>query len=128
MRQPDRIFISDAWEIGRGMPHPGAYGAYPHILRRYVREERVLTLEEAIRRMTVLPARRLGLSERGILREGAWADLVIFDFETIRDRSTHEAPRQTPEGIHYVLINGEPVVEAGCYNGKFVGQVLRNAA
>ncbi len=128
MRQPDRIFISDAWEIGRGMPHPGAYGAYPRILRRYVREERVLTLEEAIRRMTALPARRLGLSERGILREGAWADLVIFDSETIRDRSTHEAPRQTPEGIHYVLINGEPVVEAGCYNGKIVGQVLRNEA
>lgn len=125
MRQPDRMFITDAWETGRGMPHPGAYGAYPRILGRYVREENVLPLEEAIRRMTGLPAGRLGLSERGILREGAWADLVIFDAKTIRDRSTYEAPRQAPAGIHYVLINGELVVEEGRYNGKLVGQVLR---
>ena len=124
MRQPDRMFVTDAWEIGRGMPHPGAYGAYPRILGRYVREEHVLSLEEAIRRMTGLPAQRLGLSDRGILREGAWADLVIFDFKTIRDRSTYEAPRKTPEGIHYVLINGEPVVEEGRYTGKIAGRVL----
>lgn len=125
MRQPDRMFITDAWEIGRGTPHPGAYGAYPRILGRYVREERVLSLEEAIRRMTGLPAARLGLSDRGILREGGWADLVIFDARTVRDRSTYETPRRMPEGIHYVLINGEPVVEGGQYTGKIVGQVLR---
>ena len=119
------MFVTDAWEIGRGTPHPGAYGAYPRILGRYVREEKVLSLEEAIRRMTGLPAARLGFSERGILREGAWADLVIFDANTVRDRATHTAPRQRPEGIHYVLINGEPVVDQGRYTGKIVGQVLR---
>ena len=125
MTHPETAFITDAWEIGRGVPHPGAYGAYPRVLGRYVRELAVLSLEEAVRKMTSLPAQRLRLKDRGILREGAFADLVLFDPERVEDRATHQHPRQFPEGIPFVIINGRVVVSEGEYTEEAAGHVLR---
>jgi len=114
---------------------PCDYGEYPYILERYVREEKVLTLHEAIRKMTSFPAQRLGLRDRGLLREGMWADFVIFDFNAVRDRATSRYPyrfplpnfpHKYPEGIKYVLVNGEIVVEKGKHKGVFPGRVLRH--
>ena len=125
MRLPGRAFVTDAWETGRGRPHPGAYGAFPRVLGRYVGEGRVLPLEEAVYRMTGLPAGRLGLGDRGVLREGARADVVVFDPTKVRDTSTHEDPRRFSEGVEAVVINGRVVVEGEGYTGDTAGEVLR---
>lgn len=109
-------------------PHPANYGFYPLFFKKFVREMKVLTLEAAIRKVTSFPAQRIGLWDRGILREGAWADIMIFDFERIRDRSTFEEPHQYPEGIDYVLVNGEVVIEKGTHTGTLPGTVLRYPA
>ena len=82
-----------------GLPHPRAYGNFPRVIARYVRERGVLTLPEAIRKMTSWPATRMRLSDRGLIREGLWADVVIFDYGTIQDRATYEQPMLSPEGI-----------------------------
>lgn len=105
--------------------HPRFYGTYPRILGKYVREERVLTLEDAIRRMTSFPAQRLGLQDRGLLKEKMWADIVIFDPDTVIDKATYEEPQQFPEGIHYVVVNGEIVVERGEQMNQYPGRILR---
>ncbi len=118
-------YATDAIDIGRGKPHPAAYGTYPRILGRYVREEKLLPLEDAVRRMTSFPANRLGLKERGIIAEGYFADLVLFDPEKISDRATYEDPRQFPEGIHYVIVNGQVLLENGQVKGILPGKVLR---
>jgi N-acyl-D-amino-acid deacylase len=125
MKHPLGGFCTDAWEIGRGKPHPAAYGTYPRILGHYVRELKLLTLEDAIRRMTSFPASRLGLRDRGIIAEGYFADLVLFDPESIIDRATYEDPRQFPEGIHYVIVNGQVLLEQGQLRGIRPGKVLR---
>ena len=106
-------------------PHPRYYGTYPRILGRYVRDEPVLTLESAIHKMTGMPARRLGLTDRGRIAEQAAADLVVFDLATIIDRATFEAPHQYPAGIDAVLVNGEVVVDGGRHTGARPGRVLR---
>lgn len=111
-------------EFGKAKPHPRSYGTYPRVLGRYVREQHVLPLEEAIRKMTSLPAKRLKLTDRGLLKEGMWADVVVFDPETVIDRATWTEPHQYPEGISYVLVNGTLVVDAGAWTGKFPGRVL----
>ena len=108
-----------------GKPHPRAYGTYPRILGHYVREEQLLSLEQAIRKMTSGPAQRLGLRDRGILREGAWADIVIFDPARIEDRATYQNPMQYPTGIDYVLVNGVPTVIKGELQPDRAGQILR---
>jgi N-acyl-D-amino-acid deacylase len=105
--------------------HPRGWGSYPRILSRYVRDEHLLTLEEAVRKMTGLPAARVGLKNRGILREGAYADITIFDPQTVRDRSTFENPNQYPEGIPYVIINGQLSVDGGQRTKALAGHVLR---
>lgn len=105
--------------------HPRGWGSYPRILARYVRDERLLTLEEAIRKMTGMPAARVGLKDRGVLREGAYADITIFDPQTVRDRSTFENPNQYPEGIPYVIINGHLSVDNGQRTKALAGRVLR---
>lgn len=128
LRAPHLAFVSDAWEIGKGAPHPGAYGAFPRVLGHYVRERRLLGLEEAVRRMTSLPAERLGLRDRGVVREGAKADLVAFDPERIGALSDYAAPRRMPAGIEHVFVNGRPQIEAGIYRPSAAGQVLRRAA
>lgn len=118
-------FSTDAIDIGRGIPHPAAYGTYPKILGKYVREEKLLPLEEAVRKMTSFPANRLKLKERGLIREGFFADLVIIDEERIIDRATYEKPRQFPEGIEYVIVNGQILVEKGSVHDIKPGKVLR---
>jgi N-acyl-D-amino-acid deacylase len=114
---------------------PCSYGEFPGVLERYVREQPVLTLEEAIRKMTSMPAQRFGLWDRGVLRPGAWADLVVFDLERVHDRATNlyphtfpfeNYPHSYPEGIDYVLVNGELVVEGERHTGALPGQVLKN--
>ena len=106
-------------------PHPRAYGTFPRILRKYVREDKALTLEDAIRKMSALPAQRLRLTDRGVLKQGMWADVVVFDPETIRDRATFEAPNQLSEGMRFVLVNGVPVIQEGQMTKALPGKVLR---
>jgi dihydroorotase/N-acyl-D-amino-acid deacylase len=107
--------------------HPRGWGSYPRILSRYVRENHYLSLEEAVRKMTGMPAARVGLKERGVLREGAYADITIFDPQTVRDRSTFAEPNQYPEGIPYVIINGQLSVDKGERTKALSGRVLRGA-
>ncbi len=116
---------------------PCSYGEFPGVLERYVRDEAVLTLPEAIRKMTSFPAARLGLHDRGVLRPGMWADMVVFDLHRIHDRATNlfphtypfeNYPHQYPEGIDYVFVNGELVVEQGEHTGALPGNVLRHPA
>lgn len=113
--------------LGQEHPHPRAYGTFPRILRKYVREENTLSLQDAIRKFSALPAQRMRLSDRGVLKAGMWADLVVFDPATIRDLATFENPNQLSAGMDYVLVNGVPVIEAGKMTGKLPGKVLRGA-
>jgi N-acyl-D-amino-acid deacylase len=106
-------------------PHPRHYGTFPRVLGRYCREEKVLELPEAVRKMTSLSARVLGLDDRGLIKPGLAADLVVFDPETIADRATFEAPFETPVGIDEVLVNGTPVVRDGRASGETPGHLLR---
>jgi dihydroorotase/N-acyl-D-amino-acid deacylase len=111
--------------LGKEHPHPRAYGTFPRILRKYVREEHKLTLEDAIRKFTALPAARMRLADRGVLKAGMWADVVVFDPETIRDRATFEQPNQLSEGMRFVLVNGVPVIEEGKMTNALPGRVIR---
>jgi dihydroorotase/N-acyl-D-amino-acid deacylase len=113
--------------LGEEHPHPRAYGTFPRILRKYVREEKKLTLEEAIRKFSALPAQRMRLTDRGVLKLGMWADVVVFDPETVRDVATFDGPNRLSEGMEYVLINGVPVIENGNMTGALPGKVLRGA-
>lgn len=110
--------------LARGKPHPRYYGTFPRVLGRYVREEKVLSLEEAVKKMTSVTAERFGLSDRGVVREGAWADLVLFNAQTVADRATYTDPHQYPEGIPYVVVNGVVVVDQCEHTGALPGQVL----
>jgi dihydroorotase/N-acyl-D-amino-acid deacylase len=111
--------------LSRSHPHPRAYGTFPRILRKYVREEELLTLEDAIRKFTSLAAQRMRIGDRGVLKVGMWADVVVFDPETIRDRATFAQPHQLAEGMHWVLVNGVPVIAEGKATGALPGKVLR---
>jgi dihydroorotase/N-acyl-D-amino-acid deacylase len=111
--------------LGTEHPHPRAYGTFPRILRKYVRDENQLTLPDAIRKFTALPAQRMRLTDRGVLKRGMWADIVVFDPATIRDKATFESPNQFSEGMEFVLVNGVPVIEAGKMTGALPGKVLR---
>jgi dihydroorotase/N-acyl-D-amino-acid deacylase len=110
--------------LGREHPHPRAYGTFPRILRKYVREEKVLTLEDAIRKFTSLPAQRMRFADRGVLKAGMWADVVVFDPETVRDVATFDRPNQLSEGMRFVLVNGVPVIEEGKMTNALPGKVL----
>jgi N-acyl-D-amino-acid deacylase len=105
--------------------HPRAFGTFPHILRKYVREEGLLTLPDAIRKFTSLPAGRLHLADRGVLKAGMWADVVIFDPAKVRDLATFERPNQLSEGMEWVLVNGVPVIAEGKLTEKLPGKVIR---
>jgi dihydroorotase/N-acyl-D-amino-acid deacylase len=111
--------------LGKEHPHPRAYGTFPRILRKYVREDKLLTLPEAIRKFSALPAQRMRLTDRGVLKKGLWADIVIFDPEKIRDLATFENPNQLSEGMEYVLVNGVPVISGGKMTDALPGKVLR---
>ncbi len=127
LTHPNGAINTDAILTGRGMPHPAAYGSFPHVLGQYVREEKLMSLEEAVRKMTSLSTRRFNIQDRGLIKQGIWADLTIFNPDTIRDNATYMKPDTKPSGIEYVLINGQVVVEKGKLNSKArPGQVLRN--
>ena len=111
--------------LGREHAHPRAYGTFPRILRKYVREEHKLRLEDAIRKFSALPAQRLRLEGRGLLRVGMWADVTIFDPATIRDLATFDNPNQLSQGMDYLLVNGVPVIDQGKMTGERPGKVLR---
>ena len=113
--------------LGQEHPHPRAYGTFPRILRKYVREEKKLTLEEAIRKFSALPAQRMRLTDRGVLKAGMWADILVFDPATVRDVATFENPNQLSQGMQYVLVNGVPVIDEGKMTGALPGRVLRGA-
>jgi dihydroorotase/N-acyl-D-amino-acid deacylase len=114
--------------LGQEHPHPRAYGTFPRILRKYVREDRLLSLEDAIRKMTSLPAQKLRLADRGVLKAGMWADVVVFDPATIADKATFAQPNQLSEGMAWVLVNGVAVIADGRATNALPGKVLRGPA
>lgn len=126
MQQPFCMIASDAGviEMGRGVPHPRGYGDNARVLGQYVREKKLLALEDAIRKMTSLPAQTFRFWDRGLIREGFAADLVIFDAAQVIDRATFEAPHQYPGGIRYVLVNGQIVVRENQHTGVRAGKIL----
>jgi dihydroorotase/N-acyl-D-amino-acid deacylase len=111
--------------LGEEHPHPRAYATFPRILRKYVREEHRLTLQDAIRKFSALPAQRLGLADRGVIKEGMWADIDVFDPEEIHDVATFEKPNQLSVGMRFVLVNGVPVIAGGKATNTLPGKVLR---
>jgi len=124
LQHPQCMIGSDGIPSPTGKPHPRLYGTFPRVLQRYVREEGILSLEEAVRKMTSLPAQTFKLEGRGVLKEGAWADIVVFDPETITETSTYEDPRQYPTGISHVIVNGEIVVEDKKVSHPLSGMLL----
>ena len=130
MRLPWMAIASDGTALrpdgvlGQGFPHPRSFGTNPRILAKYVREDEVLTLEDAVRKMTSFPAQILRVADRGLLREGYWADIVVFDPATVKDVATFEDPKRYPVGIDHVLVNGVLVVEAGEHTGAKPGKAI----
>jgi N-acyl-D-amino-acid deacylase len=126
MQHPLTMHGSDAGNaiLNKGKVHPRHYGHFPRVIALHVRDRSDLSLEQAIRKMTSMPAARIGCRNRGILSEGKYADIVIFDFEDIKDKATFMDPHQYPEGIEYVLVNGQVVVEHGKITGKLPGKIL----
>ena len=127
LKHPSTMIGSDGLPTLKGKPHPRLYGTFPRVLGRYVRELKLLSLEEAIHRMTGLPARKFGLSDRGIVREGAFADLVIFDPPVIEDMATYEDPHRPPAGIAHVFVNGVEVARDGQHTGARPGRPVVSA-
>jgi N-acyl-D-amino-acid deacylase len=127
LRYPNTAIASDGWvqEFGSGVPHPRSYGTNARVLAEYSGRRGVMTLEDAIRRMTSLPARTFHLSDRGAIREGAAADLVLFDPARVQDKATYERPHQYSEGFDYVIVNGKIAVENGKITDQRGGVVLR---
>lgn len=123
MTHPAHMFITDGLRIG-GMPNPRTYGTYPKILGQLVRDEKILTMEQAIRKMTSFPAQRFGLAGRGVLREGMMADVVVFNPVTVSGTATFANPKQFPLGIEYVFVNGKMVVEKKKHSGALPGEPL----
>jgi N-acyl-D-amino-acid deacylase len=121
------LIASDSLHGGAAKPHPRLYGTFPHIIARHVREKRLLTLEEAVRKMTSFPARRFKLGRRGILAPGYAADLVVFDPDKISDKATYDDPKRFPEGILLVLVNGTVAVESGVHQRARVGRVIERS-
>ncbi|MGH9314896.1 MAG: N-acyl-D-amino-acid deacylase family protein [Vicinamibacterales bacterium] len=130
MRHPLTMFDTDGDPVGYGIghPHPRSYGTFPRVLGRYVRELKVLTPEDAIRRMTSMSADQIGQRERGRIAEGMCADLTVFDPATIADRATYTDPHQYSVGIHHVIVNGVPIIRDGVLTGATPGRVLKGPA
>lgn len=130
MQDPFTAIASDGGLVrpGDGVPHPRSYGTFPRVLGTYVREQKVLTLPEAVRKMTSLPAKRLGLADRGCLRVGCVADITVIDPATVGERGTFSDPHHYPVGIPWVIVNGVPVVENGALGKARPGKVVRHAA
>ena len=124
VRHPVGMVGTDSTFLGE-KPSPRTYGSFPRILGQFVRDERLLSLEEAVRKMTGAPAARLGLTDRGLLRDGYAADLVVFDPARVRSNATYDQPRRYPDGIEYVAVNGELVVDGAAHTGALPGRALR---
>jgi N-acyl-D-aspartate/D-glutamate deacylase len=130
LRQPWVAFDTDQWALSTDGPikdegaHPRGFGAAARLLGHYARDLRLFSVEEAVRKMTSLPARRVGLADRGLIRPGMAADVVIFDPARVRDRATYEKPKQYPDGIRTVIVNGEIVLDKGRFTTARPGQVL----
>lgn len=127
MAHPTTMFGTDGFPQREGKPHPRTYGTYPRVLEHYVRTLGVLTLEQAVHKMTGMVAAKLGLRDRGVIRPGMRADLVLFDPEGIEDRSSYADPRQSPAGLAHVFVNGAWTVRDGCHTGARAGRVLARA-
>lgn len=129
MQYPFNMFASDATirTYGYGMPHPRGYGTNARVLAKYVRDEKVISLEEAIRRMTSLPAQKFQLKDRGLLKEGMAADIVIFDEKEVQDISTFTNPHAYSKGFHFVIVNGVLTVENEKHLGVRAGKALKNS-
>lgn len=131
MTRPYVMVASDGYALANygplasQFPHPRSYGCFPRVLARFVREERLLGIEQAVKKMTYLPASRFRLDDRGLLRKGKAADIVIFDPLLIQDRATYDDPQKYPIGIHYVIVNGKLVIERGEHTGSRPGKILR---
>jgi N-acyl-D-aspartate/D-glutamate deacylase len=131
LQHPLMLIGSDGWALANsgalhvGVPHPRCYGTFPRILGRYVREQRALSLTEAIAKMTSIPAQRLGLTDRGVLRDGMWADVVVFDPERIGDRATYATPHQYSTGVDYVIVNGQVVLDKSHPTCTLAGRILK---
>ncbi len=125
-RHPAQMVGSDGLLTG-DKPNPRSYGTFPYVLGQLVREEGVLTLEQAVAKMTSFPALRLGIHDRGVLSEGKKADIVVFDPKTVRAAATFEEPKQYPEGIRYVIVNGRVVIDDGAHTGALPGRALRRS-
>ena len=128
MQYPFNMFASDATirVLGAGMPHPRGYGTNARVLGKYVREEKIISLEEAIRRMSSLPAQKFGLRDRGLLREGMAADIVIFNEQEVKDLSTFDKPHAYSTGFQYVVVNGVLTVDQGQHTGARAGKAIKN--
>ena len=130
MKQPwasigsDGSAVSRDGSTGKSHPHPRYYGTFPRVLGRYVRELKVLTLPEAVKKMTSMNADKIGIKDRGRLREGMWADVTIFDPARVIDRATFESPHQYPVGIEYVIVNGTITVDHDRHTGALAGRVI----
>jgi len=129
MQYPFNMFASDASVriYGQGAPHPRGYGTNARVLSKYVRDEKVISLEEAVRRMTSLPAQKFGLSDRGLLKEGFAADILIFNENEVQDLSTYEKPHAYSKGFRFVIVNGKVVVDEGIHTGTRSGMSLRHS-
>jgi len=131
LKHPLTMICSDSWPIaptgplGLGKPHPRFYGNVPRLLGEYVREKRIITLEEAVRKMTSFPAQRFALRDRGQIREGMWADIVVFDYERVNEKGTFADPHHFPEGVEWVLVNGVIAIQEGKATGVLAGKALR---
>ena len=130
LRYPGSMIETDGDPIGfgQGFPHPRSYGSFPRVLARYVRELKVLTLEDAIRKMTSAPADQINQPARGRIKEGAFADIVVFDAEKIQDHATFTDPHRFSTGIVYLYINGRPVIRKGALTGEMPGRALTGPA
>ncbi|MCQ8194291.1 N-acyl-D-amino-acid deacylase family protein [Streptomyces rugosispiralis] len=131
LRHPLSAVVSDGWELDTatdGHPHPRHFGTFARVLARYTRDRRILTLQDAIRKMSALPAARLGLTDRGTVSEGTVADLTVFDPKTVSDTATYDAPLCYAEGTRHVLVNGRPVLRDGAFTAHRPGMVLRKTA
>ena len=126
MRNPYVMVASDGdiREYGAGAPHPRNYGTFPRVLSYYVKDQYILTMEEAIKKMTSLPAQKLGINDRGVLKLGNWADIVIFNEDEITDTADFFEPHQYPKGIKYVIVNGKITAIDGKHTGKTSGKIL----
>ena len=130
MQHPLTMIASDGRLVvpGEGHPHPRWYGTFPRVLGHFVREKKTISLEEAIYKMTLLPAQTIGIKKRGLVKKGMFADITIFDKNTIIDKATFEDPHQYSEGIYYVLVNGSVAIDNGEFQNIKAGVVLKRNA